>query len=144
MNNEIIYFELNNWFSGIDYPPEEPFETWIITGNFSNDEWCKTNKLVVLAGCIDMSFNWCIAATKQWIEENCPNLLSDKTFTTTTIRTEYDKEIGGMINKTIYHTNSYKDFIREPDKNGEVYGRFDWLFREYKPENFGVEWIKGE
>ena len=25
---EIVYFELNNWFSGRDYPNEEPFTTW--------------------------------------------------------------------------------------------------------------------
>lgn len=26
---EVIYFELNNWFSGEHYPAEEPFTTWI-------------------------------------------------------------------------------------------------------------------
>ena len=28
MNDEIIYFQLNNWFAGDHYPAEEPFISW--------------------------------------------------------------------------------------------------------------------
>ena len=26
---EVVYFELNNWFSGRDYPDAEPFLSWM-------------------------------------------------------------------------------------------------------------------
>jgi hypothetical protein len=31
MNEEVIYFSVNNWFSGIDYPPTENFKKWLLT-----------------------------------------------------------------------------------------------------------------
>ena len=46
INKDVVYFELNNWFSGRDYPNAEPFLTWICENKFSNDEWLKENKLV--------------------------------------------------------------------------------------------------
>ena len=67
---EIIYFEINNWFCGRDYPPIEPFKTWVHTNRFSNDAWCKENKLVVMTGPIDMSSNWLVAAPRKWVEDN--------------------------------------------------------------------------
>ena len=77
---EIIYFELNNWMSGTDFPAEEPFIGWICRGNgllppiFQDREWVKENKLAVVAMAVDMSLNYCIAAPKSWILKNCPNL----------------------------------------------------------------------
>ena len=76
---EIIYFELNNWMSEDDYPDAEPFETWC--GNdealyFDSQKWCKENKLVVSRGIIDQSVNWCVGATKEWVQNNCPELLT--------------------------------------------------------------------
>lgn len=77
--SEIIYFELNNWMPETDYPDAEPFETWC--GNddalyFDSPKWCKENKLVVSRGIFDHSVNWCIGATKEWVKENCPELLT--------------------------------------------------------------------
>ena len=40
---EIIYFEINNWFAGRDYPNEEPFKQWVKDEQFSDDAWCKEN-----------------------------------------------------------------------------------------------------
>lgn len=36
--NDIVYFELNNWFRGRDYPNDEPFVSWM-----SNDLQLKFN-----------------------------------------------------------------------------------------------------
>ena len=46
-NMEIIYFELNNWMSGRDYPDAEPFITWCSDDYhlyFSDENWVKENK----------------------------------------------------------------------------------------------------
>ena len=85
---EIVYFELNNWFTGKDYPPCEPIASWVHEYRFNKDEWCKENKLCVLAGNIDMSQNWCITAPIGWVKENFPQLLSEEryTYTVTTYR----------------------------------------------------------
>jgi len=75
---ELIKFELNNWFAGDDYPNEEPFNTWLdedLNQYFLNEKWVKENKLVVTAAIIDMSFNYCIVAPKEWVIDNCPALL---------------------------------------------------------------------
>lgn len=109
---EIVYFELNNWFSGRDYPDDEPFISWMYDDlkiAFDNKEWVKSNKLCVVSDIVDMSSNYCITATKEWVEQNCPKLLTD-----------------------------YKSFIREENQQGEVYGRFGHKFLSYSDENIGV------
>ena len=142
----IVYFELNNWFSGRDYPDSEPFRSWIRNCVFDDDEWCKQNKLVVLAGCIDMSRNWCIAAPDGWVKENCPDLLTDKKSVYSTIMRTYDKENGEMVDIETEHQTSMSDFIRYPDDDtcGVVYGRFGWEFPRYCEENFGSHWYEEE
>lgn len=77
-NNNIIYFELNNWNKGWDYPDCEPFISWLQDdGNqkFQDDEWCKSNELCVAFEFVDMSQNYKITATRNWVKENCPALL---------------------------------------------------------------------
>lgn len=108
---DIVYFELNNWFLGQDYPDAEPFITWMKDTilQFRNTEWVKENKLCVVDGNVDMSVNFCITATKEWVENNCPELLT-----------------------------RYTQFIRTPDEDGEVYGRFGAPFKEYTEENIGI------
>lgn len=70
---------------------------------FRDEEWIRENKLVVVESLVDMSMNFCITTTKEWVEENCPELLS-----------------------------TYKEFIRKSDEDDEVpYGRFDCPFLEY-------------
>jgi hypothetical protein len=112
----IVYFELNNWTPGVDYPDDEPFTTWI--GNdlkivFNNEEWVKKNKLCVVQSLVDMSSNYCITATEDWVLENCPKLLTE-----------------------------YKEFLRFPDEDGDVYGQFDNQFLEYSEENFGIMLVR--
>jgi len=109
---EIIYFELNNWWPGSNYPDEEPFLTWLsddLAIYFEDEKWVKENKLCVGVDFVDMSLNFCIIAKKEWIQDNCPKLLTE-----------------------------YKKFLREPDEDGCVYGHFGHKFLEYKEDNIGI------
>lgn len=114
MNNEdIIYFELNNWIKGDYYPDAEPFITWFkddCTINFDNEDWVKENRLCVVFSLVDMSFNYCITATKKWVLDNCPELLT-----------------------------KYTQFLRFPDESdGIIYGNFGTEFLNYSEANIGV------
>ena len=131
---EIVYFELNNWFGGEDYPPCEPIASWVHEYRFNKDEWCKENKLCVLAGNIDMSQNWCIAAPIEWIEKNLPKILTDEEYT------YYILSYFAGATKKVEHRKKYSDFRRFPDEYGDVEGRFGWSFPEYAEENIGVRW----
>lgn len=76
---ELVRFELNNWFGGMDYPDEEPFITWMcddLNQYFMKENWTKENGLVVTVALVDMSFNYCIVAKKDWVERFCPKLLT--------------------------------------------------------------------
>lgn len=131
MENEIVYFELNNWFSGRDYPTIDGLYE-LMKDKFTDNDWCKENKLCVLFGNYDMSLNWCISATKEWVEQNLPQLLSNDTYT---YKIGVHSSKGDEV-KT--YTKKYADFICHPDEDGELRGRFDWKFLEYCEENFGV------
>ena len=109
---EVIYFELNNWFAGRDYPTDEPFLSWVSEIKFRDEEWIKENKLVVVESLVDMSMNFCITATRDWVEQNCPELLS-----------------------------TYKEFIRQPEEDDEApYGRFGCPFLKYQEGNIGYHY----
>ena len=120
MQEEIVYIELNNWFPKDDYPDEEPFLFWMNPWNkdtkeyelpiFEDIQWLKDNKLCVVRSIIDMSLNYCITAPKSWVEKNCNRILCPE----------------------------FKKFIREPDEEGKVFGRWGNEFVEYKEENFGL------
>ena len=75
--DDIIYFELNNWSPDDDYPDAEPYLTWLEDDEniifIDNEQWVKDNKLCVAFEIIDQSLNFCITATKKWVEENCPH-----------------------------------------------------------------------
>lgn len=109
MGTDVIYFELNNWFRGRDYPPGEPFDSWIRTYQLSNDDWCKENKICVRYGMIDMSDNYIITATREWVEKNCPSILAE-----------------------------YSDYMRVPDENGEVLDPICGRYKTYCEENIGI------
>lgn len=112
----IVYFEINNWTPGIEYPNEEPFVSWIKNDSLNNEEWVKENKLCIVREVIDMSINYCITAKREWVVETCPRLLS-----------------------------KHKDFIRHKDKHGVVSGRFGTDFLKYKEENIGIrDWPEFE
>ena len=137
--SNIVYFELNNWMSGRDYPNSEPFISWLhddLHQTLASDEWAKENKLCIVAFPLDMSCNYLVTAAKDWVLKNCPDLLSDK---------EYDVtfKVGnanGWQDKVEHH--AFMNFLRFPEDEDDdsVYGRGDVRFLEYKEENFGVHW----
>lgn len=114
---EIVYFELNNWSPGRDYPDVEPFISWMcddMNQKFQNKEWVKENKLVVVESLVDMSSNYCITATKEWLEDNCPELLT-----------------------------KYSEFIKKSDEGDDLpEGRFGCPFLEYKENNIGIHFAE--
>lgn len=110
--SDVIYFELNNWSCGRDYPDAEPYISWM--GNdfqiqFRDEKWIKENRLVVVGSIVDMSSNFCISAKKDWVEKNCSSLLEE-----------------------------FKEFQRFPDEDSDiVFGRFECPFLPYEEENIG-------
>lgn len=141
MDCAVYYFSVNNWFSASDYPEDPRFEKWvgmardengdfIEKGTFYDDEWVKANKLCVKYGALDMSTNFLVTAPREWILENCPELLSDKEYEYFTLRG----------NEKVRHTKKYASFMCYRDENGDLYDRFGWTFLEYKEENFGTHW----
>lgn len=122
MENEIIFFEVNNWFAGRDYPDCKPFITWLgddLNISFNNDNWCIENNLCVVAELIDMSQNFKVTATKKWVEENCPCLLTD----------EYSKFVCEI------------DLSEYEEDDNEYYENFRYgngPFLKYHEDNFGV------
>jgi hypothetical protein len=139
---EIIYFELDNWFGGRDYPNAEPFISWMGKDYgfcFGNDEWCKENKLCVEAGPIDMSTCFCISAPRSWVEKNCPKLLTDEECGSYTY-IEYTNKDGERVREKRYESCTYSKFVCKPNKYG-IHGRIShWPFRDYEEANFGVHW----
>lgn len=106
---EVVYFELNNWMPGRDYPEAEPFIEWMsndLKQQFEDEEWIKENKLVVVESLIDMSVNYCVTAPKEWVEKNCSELLA-----------------------------KYEEFLRVADE--VPVGRFGCPFLEWSEENTG-------
>lgn len=121
MLDNIIYFEVNNWFAGRDYPDCEPFLSWMrdIGSPFCNEDWCKEQKICVVYELIDMSQNFKVTATREWVEQNCPCLLEEKySQFVHTLKDEYDDD------DTEYW---------------ETHGYGDGPFLKYCEENFGVE-----
>lgn len=110
---DIVYFELNNWSPGRDYPNAEPFVSWLaddLNQAFRDENWIKENKLVVVDSLVDMSSNYCVSAKKDWVESHCPELFTE-----------------------------YTQFIRTTDEDEDVpYGRFGCPFLEYTEENIGL------
>ena len=138
MNEEIIYFSVNNWFSGRDYPNTPNFRKWLgddLNQTFGSDAWAKENRLCIYFGCIDMSSNYTIAAPRSWVEKNCPELLTDKEYEY--VICTYSKN--GEKRETI--KKKYSDFLDYPNECGHVTDhRFGWPYLEYCEENFGAHW----
>ena len=130
---DIIYFSFNNWFSGRDYPIGDKYEELIESHKFSDKNWVKENKLVVVTGNIDMSVNWCIAAPKKWVEENLPELLTNEEYNYDII-THYKGE-----NTVTTYTKKYSDFVY-PGTPWEC--KYGMPFKEYDEEAVGVHYVE--
>lgn len=113
--NDIIYFELNDW-SPTFYPDEEPFISYIVFDKnkdyyikFRDINWIKENELVVVETLVDMSINFCVTAKREWVEKNCPRLLTN-----------------------------FTQFIRTPKREEKVpIGKFGCPFLKWSIENIG-------
>ena len=121
MSDNIIYFEVNNWFAGRDYPDCEPFTSWLgdIGSVFNNDEWFKQQKICVVHELIDMSDNYKITATQGWVEKNCPSLFNDE-------------------NKKFICNIDLDDYDEEDDEYYEQCRYGNGPFLKYSESNFGV------
>jgi len=146
---DVVYFSVNNWFCGRDYPPLKCFKKWLgddFIQSFRNDEWCKENKLCVYYGCVDMSSNYTVSAPREWVEKNCPELLTDEEYTYPVRRSKWKKSLfgkGKMIWETIEEKRKYSDFVyvpEDPDDTPDCDRVGDMPFREYCEENFGSEY----
>ena len=150
---DVVYFSVNNWMSGTNYPPTENFKKWLrddLNQSFRNDTWCKENKLCVYYGCVDMSTNYTVSASREWVEKNCPELLTDEEYTYITRQGTYkrksifSKDVE-LVWEDIEHKKKYSDFVYVP-KEGEDIPDNDYIgnmpFREYCEENFGCEYYK--
>lgn len=147
---DVIYFSVNNWFCGRDYPDTPNFRKWLgndFKQSFRSDEWCKENKLCVYEGVIDMSHNYTVSAPREWVEKNCPELLTDEEYT---YITEVGKPKKTLFGKYEYewvkeeHTKKYSDFVYVPTEYEDTpdFDSFDMPFREYNEENFGCEYYE--
>lgn len=139
VKGDIIYFSVNNWFCGEDFPPTPNFYKWISGSNsdecFRNGEWCKKNKLCVYWGYIDMSVNYTVAAPREWVEENCPELLTDGEFT---YKIAHYRGNENIIEDCI---KKYSDFVFNLEDGGMPDSdRNDMPFPEYCEDNFGSEY----
>ena len=147
---DVIYFSVNNWFCGRDYPPLRCFKKWLgndLNQTFESDKWAKENKLCIYHGMIDMSFNYTVSAPRDWVEKNCPELLTDKEYTYTTQRGRYKKNLFGkteLVWENVEEEKKYSDFVYVPEEGEETpdNDRFDMPFREYCEENFGSEYYE--
>lgn len=149
-NKDVIFFSVNNWFPGRDYPDTPNFKKWLgndLNQRFSNDDWCKENKLCVYAGVIDMSFNYTISAPKEWVEKNCPELLTDDEYTYILRETRHKKHIFGkpeVVWVDVEYKKKYSDFVYTPEDGEDTPDNDEWdmPFREYKEENFGSQYYE--
>lgn len=146
-NKEVIYFSVNNWFCGRDYPPTENFKKWLgndLNQTFRNDTWCKENKLCVYYGVVDMSQNYTVSAPREWVEKNCPELLTEKEYTYITRIGTYIKGKDEPVYEEVKNKKKYSDFVysQEDVDEGECDRVGDMPFREYCEENFGSEYYE--
>jgi hypothetical protein len=144
---DVIYFSVNNWFCGRDYPNTPNFRKWLgddLNQNFRNDKWCKENKLCVYYGVVDMSQNYTISAPREWVEKNCPELLTDDEYTYITRIGTYMKGKDEPVYEEVEHKKKYSDFVysQEDVDEGECDRVGDMPFREYCEANFGSKYYE--
>jgi hypothetical protein len=94
-----------------------------------------------------MSQNFTISAPRKWVEENCPELLTNEEYTYYSIIKKPKKNLLGKyeyVEEREEHKGRYSDFVYHPEE-GETEpdcDKFDMPFREYCEENFGSEYYE--
>ena len=97
---KLIYFEI----SETDYPPIEPFKSWMQNQQFRNREWIKQNKLSVIESVEPGTATpyFCVSAPKDWVATYCPSLLREDIY-----------------------------YCPLPEDENECYGKYDIKFLNY-------------
>ena len=149
---DVIYFSVNNWMSGSNYPDTPNFRKWLgndLKQTFLDDEWCKENKLCVYYGTVDMSTNYTISASRECVEKNCPELLTDDEYTYITRIGKYKYKEGAeypeLVWEDIEHKKKYSDFVYVSKEGEDIPDNVcigNMPFRKYCEENFGCECYK--
>ena len=69
----LIYFEIYE----TDYPPIEPFTSWMQNLQFRDIDWIRKNKLSVIESVEPGTANhyFCITAPRDWVATYCPTIL---------------------------------------------------------------------
>jgi len=81
-----------------------------------------------------MSQNYCVTAPREWVEKNCPKLLTDDEY-------EYDLISSDKGRET--YKKKYSEFVYQPDEEGNPpEDKFGWPFLEYCDENIGCEYYE--
>ena len=96
-----------------------------------------------------MSTNYTVSASREWVEKNCPELLTDDEYTYITRigKYQYKEELkdAELVWEDIEHNKKYSDFVYVPEE-GEDLPDNDNIgnmpFREYCEENFGCEYYE--
>ena len=139
MKNEIIYFEINNWICGEDYPNTEPFISWLnndLNQTLRSDEWCKKNKLCVTHEIVDMSNNYKITATKDWVMKNCPQLFeSQNSKFIYNLKDDYDEDETKYFEGSGYGEGPYLKWCEENSGCHHYLNSWDEEILDYKDEN---------
>lgn len=75
----MIHFKVNNWDSDY-YPDSEPFYTWMDDNCELLKQSLNWDKSQVQVICYnnDMSLEYIVSATEEWIQENCPAILNSR------------------------------------------------------------------
>lgn len=113
---DIVFFKCNNWFCGRDYPDSKTFREWMrndLNLTLRDDSFAKKNRLCIHYGILDMANGFTVSAPREWVEKNCPEIIGSQ--------------------------------FEVVPKEGETVPSEDYYgipFREYKEENFGVEYYE--
>lgn len=125
-HSNLIHIWLNNW-SNKYCPPEEPFLTWLDDDNLTlcDNQWMsKQDGITACYSLVDMSINFAVTATEEWVRKNCPILLENQ---------DYRKKF--TIDNIYNHDNRLNVAMGTPllplteETNGKV---FYWDDRENK------------
>ena len=112
MNEDVVYFGFSDWEAGFDYPDTPNFRELIgdrKNCKFSDDAWCRENKLCVVMAPEGDSWIYSVTAPREWVEKNCPEVLG----------TDYEN-------------------IKKSEDEEYFENRYDLYYLDYDPICFGV------
>lgn len=136
----IVYFQCNDWvpspeaaskfiyayLEGSLYYKEQPFDFEVVTKTTDEEhDWIKKNRLCINVDVYDQSLQYWVTTTKEWVEENFPELLP------------YVSEEP----KDDMFKGDKKYYLKYTEENIGVFNITNWL-ESYEPEEFEKEKYK--